>query len=63
MDLQEKKPSYLSKTLWVNVLVAAAAFIPGLGDKMVENPELAVTIIAGINVLLRVVTKSKIELW
>lgn len=56
------KPSYLSKTLWVNLLLALAPFIPGASDFVAANPDIAMSIVAGVNLILRLITKDKIVL-
>jgi hypothetical protein len=58
------KPAYLSKTLWVNLLVGGLAlFLPGAKEWVAAHPEVATGALAGVNILLRLVTKGKLELW
>ena len=54
-----KKP-YLSKTLWVNALVAIAAFFPGLQETV--SAENLMMLAAVVNMGLRLVTKDAIGL-
>ena len=57
-----KKP-YLSKTLWFNAIVAILALAWPAGQEFVTgNPELFSTVIAGVNILLRFITKDQIKL-
>lgn len=60
----ESKPLYLSKTLWTNVIIAICAmFVPGVAAWIQANPEMVVSIFAGINILLRLITKNGVALW
>ena len=59
---QESKSPLKSKTLWVNLLFAVLAFVPPVQAFFIAQPELVGLLVAGVNLLLRVVTKSKIEL-
>lgn len=56
------KKSYESKTLWTNLVMAVLAFFPGTQSFVAGNPELFVWVFAGVNVLLRFLTKDKIQL-
>jgi hypothetical protein len=58
--MEENKKPYLSKTLWINAILAGVAFFPNLKDLI--DPDMAIQIIAGLNILLRFLTKSKIQL-
>ena len=49
-----------SKTLWVNFLVAGAAFFPGMVNIM--SPDKLIMLLSVVNVILRVVTKEKLGL-
>lgn len=59
MEENKKKP-WLSKTLWVNALVAVASFFPSV--KEIVSPDNTLMLLAFINVVLRLVTKDKISL-
>ena len=59
--LPAKKPWYLSKTLWSNFVLGVLVFvIPDLGEIMTE--ETLATVFAGVNFLLRIVTKEGLSL-
>ncbi len=54
-----KKPFYLSKTFWVNVLsILAMILVSAFGIDI--SPEVLVYALAGINVILRFMTKEPI---
>lgn len=56
------KPSYQSKTLWFNLVMAVAAFFPGVSDFVSAHPELVPVAFAVVNIVLRFVSKDKVEL-
>jgi len=56
-----KKP-WLSKTLWVNLVLAVLAFVPAAQEMMKESPEMVVVGVNMINMLLRMITKDKVTL-
>ena len=56
----EKKPFYMSKTLWINVIVFGGVFLTDLGNIM--GTEGTVSLVALVNILLRVITKSAVTL-
>ncbi len=49
-----------SKTLWVSLIVAVAAFFPGVQALVASNPEIIGVVVGGIFAVLRLVTKGKI---
>lgn len=51
---------YLSKTFWINI-VAIGAIIVRAEYGLILAPETEIVILAGINMLLRLITKEKIE--
>ena len=55
------KKWYLSKTLWVN-LIAIGALIVRAEYGLILTPEGEVALLAGINMLLRIITKEEI-IW
>ena len=55
----EKKP-WQSKTLWVGIITAAAAFIPAVNQWITEHPETFATGISVAFAVLRLITKDKI---
>lgn len=60
----EQKKSYLSKTLWVNFVVAGCAlFAPGAGEYIQGHPEAVLVGFSVLNIVLRMVSKSKLELY
>ena len=59
----ETKSPLLSKTLWVNFIMAMSAlFIPAIKEWMVASPDMVAMIFSGVNMLLRLVTKQKLGL-
>ena len=59
--MESKKP-WLSKTIWTNLLMAVLAFFPDAQDWIADYPQLVMLLFVGVNVILRLVTKGKIEL-
>ncbi len=61
--LNETKSPLLSKTLWVNLVVALAAlFFPPAGAFIQSHPEVVLVVFSGVNMLLRLITKKEISL-
>lgn len=60
--MDNSKPVYLSKTLWVNLIMAVGAFIPGVGEWIQAHPDLFAGVFAVINVILRLLTKDKLSI-
>lgn len=58
---QDKKP-YESKTLWVALVAAIAAFFPGVQGWISAHAEAYGMILAGVFAGLRMVTKGKISI-
>ncbi len=58
----ETKPAWQSKTLWVNLILALAAFIPGIGGWIAAHPDMLGIAFAVINVGLRLITKKEITI-
>ena len=54
------KPVLKSKTIWINLILAVAAFFPVLRDTVSEDVLLQV--FAVVNIVLRLVTKDKVVL-
>lgn len=64
MDSQPTKSPLLSKTLWVNAVVALCALLyPPAADWIQANGASVALIMSGVNMLLRLVTKEKLELY
>ena len=68
MDNGVKRP-WLSKTIWLNfafgVVGAVALFFPGLGSVsawLTANAALITVVWSGANLVLRLITKDKIQL-
>jgi hypothetical protein len=59
--MENKKP-WLSKTLWINVIMAVVAFIPPVSAWIVAHPDVLVIGFTLVNVILRLVSKDKISL-
>lgn len=56
--LEESKPWWQSKTLWVNIVMVAAVFFPPIKELLTE--EVIVTIMGVVNSILRFFTKKAI---
>ena len=54
----ESKKWYRSKTLWTNTIMFAGVIIAEFTGENPLNPELVATIIAGVNMVLRTITKE-----
>jgi len=55
----EKKPFYISKTLWVNVLAIAGLIIESYTGHIL-SPEMQAMVLGAVNILLRLITKEEI---
>lgn len=62
MEPMETKKPWQSKTIWINIVCALLPLVPQLRNYVALYPDLSVTLITGVNLLLRVVTKNKISL-
>jgi len=60
MPEQAHKKFWLSKTFWVNIL-ALTALVVQSQTSFLLTPETQISILAVVNVLLRLITKSEIE--
>ena len=58
--MENKKSPFLSKTLWMNLILGIVAFIPSV--KEIVTPEMLVMVFPVLNMILRLVTKDKIVL-
>ncbi len=56
-----KKP-WESKTVWVNAIVALAAFFPEVQAWIADNPQIFIFAFAAINFALRFITKDKVAI-
>lgn len=60
--MDPKKP-WLSKTLWVNAVVAVSAIaVPDVSVYISAHPEVVAIAFSVINIVLRLVTKSQISI-
>jgi hypothetical protein len=58
----EAKKPYQSKTLWLALAMAIAAFFPPVNKWISENPGIFTMIVTGAFAVLRVVTKGKVDI-
>jgi hypothetical protein len=62
MENGVKKP-WLSKTLWLNAIVALGAlFAPGVSEYIAAQPDVVVGVFAVVNMILRIVSKDKLSI-
>lgn len=60
----ETKPAILSKTLWINAIIAVLAIFAPMASEFVKaHINEALIAVPIINIALRLITKGKIELW
>ena len=60
--MENKKP-WLSKTLWINAVIAIGALAyPPVAEYVSSHPDLVLTAMAALNIVLRLVSKDKITL-
>jgi hypothetical protein len=57
----DSKKWWQSKTIWTNLIMAVAAFIPSVNAWIVANPTMIALAFVIINLILRAVTKSAID--
>lgn len=60
--MEEAKKPWTSKTLWVALIVAVAAFIPGSKEIVGEGGANVALILSTVFAVLRIVTKGKISI-
>lgn len=58
----EPKSPFLSKTLWMALIAAIAAFIPVVSKFISEQPEMYGLIMSGLFGAVRLITKDKISI-
>jgi hypothetical protein len=56
------KSVFASKTMAVNAVVLIASFIPSVRDWVQAHPETTMQVLAGAGVLLRWISKGKVNL-
>ncbi len=59
---EQKKPWYLSKTLWTNLVMGVVVVIFPAVKEMVSE-EILISVFAFANIVLRLVTKDKLLLF
>jgi hypothetical protein len=52
-----------SKTVWVNLISAASTLYPPVGVWVAANPQVAMAVLGGINILVRLITKGAVSLF
>ncbi len=55
-------PPWLSKRVWLNVIMAVAGFFPQAQNFFSDNPQALMLIFSGANILLTFITKDKVSL-
>jgi hypothetical protein len=59
--MDNKKP-WQSKTLWIALIMAIAAFFPGVSAYIQASPEIFTMVLVGVFALLRFITKGGIDI-
>lgn len=57
----ENKPVWQSKTVWMNLAIALGAFVPPVQQFIVEQPQMVAVIWSVLNIIMRLISKGKIE--
>jgi hypothetical protein len=60
--MEENKKIWQSKTNWVALIVAISAFIPSVSNWIGQNPTAFAEIVAGLMMVLRMISKGKIDI-
>lgn len=60
--MEDSKKPWKSKTLWLALISAVAAFIPSVNAMIVAHPDGYVGIVSALFALLRLVSKDKISI-
>jgi ABC-type Fe3+-siderophore transport system permease subunit len=55
-----EKPWYASKTLWANSLAIVGAVVQGVTGNEIISPEIQITVMGVINMILRFFTNAKL---
>lgn len=58
----ETKPAWTSKTVWISLIVALAAFFPPVAAWIAGNPEAFGSIVGSVFLALRLITSGKISI-
>lgn len=61
--MNESKSIFKSKTAGVNLLIMLASLYPPVGGVVATHPQETILVLGGINLLLRLVTKKKVQLF
>jgi len=62
--MEETKSVWLSKTFWMNIIIAITAGIsPTVSEWIAANPETVTTIWAALNIGLRWISKNKLSFY
>ncbi len=59
-ETPQGKSIFTSKTFWVNVLAVLAMVLQAMTGKELLNMEVQASILAGINIVLRFITKEPV---
>jgi len=60
--MEENKKIWQSKTNWVALIVAISAFIPSVSNWIGQYPTAFAEIVAGLMMVLRMISKGKIDI-
>ena len=60
---ETSKPLIKSKTIWLNLLALGALAVPPAQAWLAANPEAALALLGAANVLVRLATRDRIELF
>lgn len=58
----ESKKAWGSKTVWTNLILAMAAFVPPVQEYISGHPEMVAIGWSVINIMLRLISKDKIQI-
>ena len=58
----EIKPFYLSKTVIVNAIIAACAFVPAAREWVSANPETTLIVVSSVGAFLRFISRGRVVL-
>jgi hypothetical protein len=60
--MNSNKSVFQSKTLWINLLMAGAAFFPSVNAWIGSHPDAFALGFSVVNMILRMISKDKLEL-
>jgi len=58
----ESKSPLLSKTVWINAILAVSAFFPQVHDVFASHSNLLPLLFGAVNIVLRFVTKGPVKI-